>query len=80
MTRLGLNSASRNSDILARPVNQAVRVLAAAARQGGEIMTANNQPADHHSSAANHHERAAGCHREASRHFKIGKDYARAAH
>ena len=35
---------------------------------------------NHHALASGHHEDAAHYHREASRHFEIGKDYAHAAH
>jgi len=43
-------------------------------------MTAAHDPTDHHMAAARHHEQAAYFHREASRHYQIGKDYAHAAH
>jgi hypothetical protein len=43
-------------------------------------MTSDNGAGDHHESAARHHERAAHFHREASRQYRIGTDYAHAAH
>ncbi len=43
-------------------------------------MTATDDPTDRHLSAARHHEQAAHFHREAARHYQIGKDYAHAAH
>jgi hypothetical protein len=43
-------------------------------------MTATQGPEGHHAAAAAHHEQAAQLHREASRHYQIGKDYAHAAH
>ncbi len=43
-------------------------------------MTDMESPANHHEAAVTHHLQAAHFHREASRHFKIGKDYAHAAH
>jgi hypothetical protein len=43
-------------------------------------MTANSQDGSHHLSAQPHHEQAARFHREASRHFEAGKDFAHAAH
>jgi hypothetical protein len=45
-----------------------------------EIMTDNHNAAEHLRSAALHHQRAGQFHREASRHYQIGKDYAHAAH
>lgn len=43
-------------------------------------MTVARDPTDHHATAAMHHEQAAYFHREASRHYQIGKDYDHAAH
>jgi len=43
-------------------------------------VTANSQDGSHHLSAQPHHEQAARFHREASRHFEAGKDFAHAAH
>jgi len=44
------------------------------------MMTAAQEPTNHHASAAIHHEQAAHFHRQASRHYQIGKDYEHAAH
>jgi hypothetical protein len=43
-------------------------------------MTAKHNPAGHLTSAVFHHKQAAQFHREASRHYQVGKDYAHAAH
>jgi hypothetical protein len=43
-------------------------------------MTDSREPSGHHAAAAAHHQQAARFHREASRHYLIGKDYAHAAH
>ena len=43
-------------------------------------MTVAHDSMHHHAAAATHHEQAAYFHREASRHYKVGKDYAHAAH
>ena len=43
-------------------------------------MTATHGGAEHHASAVMHHGHAMRFHREASRHYQVGKDYAHAAH
>lgn len=43
-------------------------------------MTAKHGAAAHHAAASVHHGQAMQFHREASRHYQIGKDYAHAAH
>jgi hypothetical protein len=48
--------------------------------QSGAIMTDKHHAAEHHASATIHHRLAAQFHREASRHYETGKDYAHAAH